>query len=124
MILPSRREAFGSVLLEAMAAGVPTVAYAVGGVADVAGRPEALALVPEGRREELVERTLQMLADGRAGEALVARGRRRVKDFSLDRAVTLSLALYASVLTGSKTGSRVPKRILALQEDGGSPDGA
>lgn len=124
MILPSRREAFGSVLLEAMAAGVPTVAYAVGGVTDVAGRPEALALVPEGRSEELVERTLQMLADGRAREMLVARGRRRVRDFSLDRAVTLNLALYASVLTSSKTGSRSSKRILALQEDGGSPDGA
>lgn len=124
MILPSRREVFGSVLLEAMAADVPAVAYAVGGVADVAGTPEALALVPEGRREEFADRTLQLLADGEARDVLVARGHRRVRDFSLDSAVALNLDLYASVLAGSKNGSRHPIEILALQEDGGPPDGA
>lgn len=124
MILPSRREVFGSVLLEAMAADVPAVAYAVGGVADVAGSPEALALVPDGRREELVDRTLQLLADGEARDVLVARGRRRVADFSLDSAVALHLGLYGSVLANSKNGSRHPIEILTLQEDGGPPDGA
>jgi glycosyltransferase involved in cell wall biosynthesis len=124
MILPSRREMFGSVLLEAMAAEVPAVAYAVGGVADVAGRPEALALVSEGRREELADRVLQLLADGGARDTLVARGRRRVEDFTLESAVALNLTLYQSVLTGSKSLSRRPVEILALQEDGGSPDGA
>lgn len=124
MILPSRREVFGSILLEAMAADVPVVAYAVGGVVDVAGRPEAVALVPEARREELADRTLQLLADGDARDVLVARGRRRAQDFSLDSAVALNLALYASVLAGSKNGSRPQMGILALQEDGGSPDGA
>jgi len=124
MILPSRREVFGSVLLEAMAAGVPAVAYAVGGIVDVAGSPRALALVPEGRREDLVDRTLQLLADGAARDALVARGRRRVEDFSLDSAVTLNLDLYASVLAGSENGSRRPIKVLALQEDGNSPEGA
>ncbi|MFX9552128.1 glycosyltransferase, partial [Acinetobacter baumannii] len=44
LILPSRREVFGSVLLEAMASGLPSVAYAVGGIADVAGDPPAVSL--------------------------------------------------------------------------------
>ncbi|MCA0051271.1 glycosyltransferase family 4 protein [Mesorhizobium sp. B283B1A] len=124
MILPSRREVFGSVLLEAMAAEVPVVAYGVGGVTDVAGRPEALALVSEGRREGLADLTLRLLADSEERNTLIARGRRRVRDFSLDSAVALNLALYASVLAGSVNGSRQPAGVLTLQEDGGSPDGA
>ena len=84
--------------------------------------PPALALVPEGRRVEFVERTLELLADRRRGDVLVERGRRRAEDFSLQSAVALNLDLYASVLTASKTGSRHPIEILALQEDGGSPD--
>jgi glycosyltransferase involved in cell wall biosynthesis len=124
LILPSRREVLGSVLLEAMAAEVPAVAYAVGGVTDVAGRPEALALVPEGRRQEFIDRTLRLLSDDKAREALIAQGRRRAKDFSLASAVVVNLELYDSVLAGSKHGRRQPIAIMALQEDGGSPDSA
>ena len=46
VMLPSRREAFGSILLEAMAAGVAAVAYAVGGIVEVAGDSGAIVLVP------------------------------------------------------------------------------
>ncbi|WP_181175643.1 glycosyltransferase [Mesorhizobium sp. B2-3-4] len=124
MVLPSRREMFGSVLLEAMAADVPVVAYAVGGVSDVAGRPEALALVPEGRREDFIDRTLRLLADGRERGVLTARGRRRVEAFSLASAVALNLALFSSVLANSAKGSRQVVGALTWQEDGGPPDGA
>ncbi len=122
MILPSRREVLGSVLLEAMAAGVPAVAYAVGGVADVAGSPPALALVPAGRRAELIDRTLDLVADKAARQVLVERGLQRVKAFSIGSAVALNLDLYASIVAA--TGSYRPKTGLALQEDGGSPDAA
>ncbi len=124
MILPSRREVLGSVLLEAMAAGVPAVAYAVGGVPDVAGIPPALALVPEGERVELVDRTLQLIADRTARRALIDRGLRRAGDFSVGSAVALNLELYASILADAESGSRRPATSLALQGDGGSPDAA
>jgi glycosyltransferase involved in cell wall biosynthesis len=124
MILPSRREALGSVLLEAMAAGVPAVAYAVGGVADVAGTPPALALVPEGRCAELIERTLELIADKAARQVLIERGLERARDFSVGSAVSINLDLYASMLTGATSGSRHPAKGLALREDGGSPDTA
>jgi glycosyltransferase involved in cell wall biosynthesis len=123
MILPSRREVLGSVLLEAMAAGIPAVAYAVGGVADVAGNPPALALVPEGRCEDLVGRTLELLADDQARRVLVERGYRRARDFSVQASVALSLGLYSSILAGSGNGSRRQFKVLTFQEDGGSPDG-
>jgi glycosyltransferase involved in cell wall biosynthesis len=122
MILPSRREVLGSVLLEAMAAGVPAVAYAVGGVADVAGSPPALALVPEGQCAELVERTLELVADKAARQILIERGLQRVGDFSIGSAVALNLDLYASIFSDAPHGSHRLATRLALQEDGGSPD--
>lgn len=124
MILPSRREVLGSVLLEAMAAGVPAVAYAVGGVADVAGSPPALALVSEGRCAELVERTLELIADKAARQVFVERGLRRVGDFSIGSAVALNLDLYASILTSAANGSHYPAEGMVLRGDGGTPDTA
>ena len=124
MILPSRREVLGSVLLEAMAAGVPAVAYAVGGVSDVAGTPPALALVSEGRCAELVDRTLELIADKAARQIFIERGLQRVRDFSIGSAVALNLDLYASILASVANGSRQPAEMLALQGDGGSPDAA
>jgi len=53
LFLPSRKEMLGSVLLEAMASGVPDVAYAVGGIVDVAGKEGAIRLVPPNGQESL-----------------------------------------------------------------------
>jgi glycosyltransferase involved in cell wall biosynthesis len=124
MVLPSRREVLGSVLLEAMAAGVPAVAYAVGGVGDVAGAPAAFALVEQGRRDDFIGRTLELLDDGPVREAFLQHARRRVQDFSLEPAVSLTVKLYKSVLAEVGSGSRGPTELLAFQKDGGSPGGA
>ncbi|RVD68258.1 glycosyltransferase, partial [Mesorhizobium sp. M4A.F.Ca.ET.029.04.2.1] len=114
----------GSVLLEAMASGLPAVAYAVGGVADVAGNPPALALVRDGQRDDLIARTIELLDENPLRSTLIERGRQRVGDFAVHSAVALNLELYASILSGSGIGSRNRGDVLAFQEDGGSPDGA
>jgi glycosyltransferase involved in cell wall biosynthesis len=107
-----------------MAAGVPAVAYAVGGVGDVAGIPPAFALVEQGQREELMRRTLELLDDGPARQAFTRRAGQRVRDFSVDSAVSLTLRLYNSVLAEVGGGSRSRAEQLAFQKDGGPPDGA
>jgi glycosyltransferase involved in cell wall biosynthesis len=98
LVLPSRREVFGSVLLEAMASGVPAVAYAVGGIVDVAGKPPAVSLAAAGDCDGFLQRIFALLDDPDAREKLVARGGERVKSFGIERSVALTEALYESLL--------------------------
>ncbi len=73
LVLPSRREAFGSVLLEAMASGLPAVAYGVGGIVEVAGRPNAIVLVPPNDRSALRQAILAVLKDPQKRDDLIGR---------------------------------------------------
>ncbi len=101
VVLPSRWEGFGLAALEAMAAGRPVVASAVGGLPEVLG--ETGRLVPPGDAKALAEALAETLSEsglaevrsGRAGESLRERVRR---EFPLDRAVEAHEALYAGVL--------------------------
>lgn len=68
VLLSSRTEGTPMVLLEAMAAGVPVVATAVGGV-PAALTPGAGTLVPPGSTEELAAALVGALADARAPSA-------------------------------------------------------
>jgi glycosyltransferase involved in cell wall biosynthesis len=103
LILPSRREVFGGVLLEAMASGVPAVAYGVGGIVDVAGDPPAVSLADAEDRGDFLRRIFAILDDPDTGERLASRGRERVKNFSVQRAVTLTQALYEDLLRSGVT---------------------
>lgn len=78
-VLPSRYEAFGIVLLEAMARRKPVVASAVGGVPHVVDDARTGRLVPYGDTEALARETLAYLdapdlatRHGEAGRRLVA----------------------------------------------------
>lgn len=94
-VLPSEWEAFGIVLLEAMACGVPCVATRVGGAPDVIVEGETGLLVPYADVPALAEALARLLADdtlrARMGEA----GRARAfGEFSWDAVVERTLALY------------------------------
>jgi glycosyltransferase involved in cell wall biosynthesis len=99
-MLPSRREAFGSILLEAMATGVPAVAYRVGGIADVAGEPNAVALVPPRDTDAFVAMVLDLLARRDLSQALVQRGTERVRAFSTHAARDELIHLYRGLAWG------------------------
>lgn len=91
---PSEWEAFGLVLLEAMAAGVPIVATAVGGVPEVLDEGRAGRLVPYGDADALALAIREVLGSPDRTEALVAAGRRRVENYTWDRVIDAHLALY------------------------------
>lgn len=91
---PSEWEAFGLVLLEAMAAGVPIVATAVGGVPEVLDEGRAGRLVPYGDADALALAIREVLGSPDRTEALVAAVRRRVENYTWDRVIDAHLALY------------------------------
>jgi glycosyltransferase involved in cell wall biosynthesis len=95
-LLPSEWEAYGLVLLEAMAAGIPIAASRAGGVPEVVGSDAGL-LVPYGD-DGAWAAAIQLLAgdDPRRG-SFVEAGRRRVADLTWDRCAERHRALYREV---------------------------
>lgn len=61
--LPGDPEGFGMVAIEAAAHGVPTVAFATGGIVDAVAEGQSGRLVQPGDYLALVQTTLEMLAD-------------------------------------------------------------
>ncbi|MDX6664431.1 MAG: hypothetical protein QOG68_637 [Solirubrobacteraceae bacterium] len=77
LVLPSYAEPFGTVLAEAMAAGTPVVATAVGGLGEVVTDGVDGALVPPGRPDALARGVIAVLADrDRLGAAAAVSARR------------------------------------------------
>jgi len=96
LVLPSRREAFGGVLLEAMASELPAVAYDVGGIGEVAGHPPAVRLVKAGAKAKMVEAVLNLIKSDSARSELISRAKTRVRDFSIEKVADMTLRVYLS----------------------------
>ena len=90
---PSRGEAFGIALLEAMAAGVPSVAAAAGGVPELAVDGENALLVEAGNTGQLAAAIARLDHDPVLRERLVTGGKRTAQRLSWERVS----ARYASV---------------------------
>lgn len=91
---PSRNEGLGSVLLDAMHAGVPVVASEVGGIPDIVRDGETGLLFPPGDDEALADR-LARLQDPALRQTLANRATQRLADYSPDAMANAYLALYA-----------------------------
>ena len=108
-VLPSHWEGFGLVLLEAMAAGTPIVATAVGGVPEVVGARSAegvsALLVPPGRPDALAEGITQLLHDRAAAAQLSARGRARARTYGWQESADAVQRLYAELLAPVGAGA-------------------
>jgi phosphatidyl-myo-inositol dimannoside synthase len=93
--VPSHREGFGVVCLEAMAQGRPVVASAVGGLRDLVVDGETGYLVQSGDRDALREALERLLADRELRRRLGAAGRdRAATHFSWPRVTDLTLQAY------------------------------
>jgi glycosyltransferase involved in cell wall biosynthesis len=92
-------EAFGLVVIEAMAAGLPVVATAAGGVTEVVERDVTGKLVRPGDPDALAEAIAFYLNDHDAALEAGLTGRRRVREwFTLERSVEQLYDVYEQVL--------------------------
>lgn len=91
-------ESFGVVLLEAMAAGTPTVASAIEGYAGVITDGHDGLLVPPKDDEALADAIDLLLRDPRLRDRLAANGRQRAEEFRWERVARRVMDYYLTVL--------------------------
>lgn len=97
--MPSRFEGFPITVLECLHAGVPVVAYDVGGIAEAIHDGETGFVVPPGDEEAFVERTEQLVTDPERREAMSARAETVARShYTAERMVADYERVYASVL--------------------------
>jgi len=101
LVVPSLTEGSPLIVLEAMAAGVPVVASAVGGIPDQIGHGEAGILVPPSDPDALGEALGALLQDPAYARRLGEAGRRRTEnEFSHETLVRRIEAVYRAAIDG------------------------
>lgn len=98
MVLPSWWEGFPTVLLEAMALGVPVVATDVSGSRELVNTGETGILVPPRNVPRLAEAILDQLSKPEEAQRMVRIARQRVERFTVQYAATKCGDLYRSLL--------------------------
>ena len=101
-VLPSYREGFGSVVIEAAACGIPTIAYRIVGVVDAIVENHTGCFVAKGNVEEFAQTMERLGSDPEMLSDLgEAAHRRAVEDYSSSTVSAAWLAFYGSVLKES-----------------------
>jgi glycosyltransferase involved in cell wall biosynthesis len=126
-VLPSRTEAFPNAILEAMAAGLPVVATAVGGVCELIEHEQTGLLVARDDPRSLADQICRVMSDQALASRLShsARAQARAR-YSFDRMVAQFEDLYLSELARRRglepdSGTRTPEHhATARRLDGGA----
>jgi glycosyltransferase involved in cell wall biosynthesis len=97
LVMPSREEAFGSTILDALALGTPVIGTAVGGI------PEALSYgggvtVPAGDSSALATEVQRLAGDGELRETMSRNAADAARHHDLPGMVERTLGVYRSVM--------------------------
>ncbi len=99
LVLPTvTPEAFGRVIIEAQACGVPVVATKVGGVVELVEDGVNGLLVPPEDCRSLQDAIVKIARDRDLAERLSENGRENAKKYSLDKMATETIGLYKEVI--------------------------
>ena len=101
-VLSSCEEGMGSVLVEAMNAGLPIVATTAGGITDVVEDGANGLTVPPRDHAALAAAQLRLIRDPELRARLAAEAHRRREDFSSPRMAALTLKCYESAIEDLK----------------------
>jgi 2-deoxystreptamine N-acetyl-D-glucosaminyltransferase/2-deoxystreptamine glucosyltransferase len=97
LVLPSAYEEMGSVLVEAMAAGLPVVASAVGGIPEVVRDGRSGLLVPPGDAGALAAALDRLVADPALRARLAAGAREAARAYAWPELAARVAGVYAAV---------------------------
>jgi glycosyltransferase involved in cell wall biosynthesis len=97
LVMPSRNEGMGRVIVEAMSVGLPVVATRVGGIPDVVADGDSGNLVAPENPRALAQALIELLQDPHKRAELGECGKKRAERFSLPRMESLLLQLYRDV---------------------------
>ncbi len=98
LCLPSLMEGMGLALLEAMYFGVPVVATRVGGIPELIIDGESGLLVDPGNSDALAIAITWLLDDPALRQRLIAGGRKRAQEFTVEKMVRQTENVYTSLI--------------------------
>lgn len=110
VVVPSRVEAFGIVVLEAWASGTPLVATNRGGPAGIVTDGVDGVLADPEDTQALSGALAHVLNDRAAAQGMAERGRETVRQYTWERVVDDYERTYASVLSGRSASRARPRR--------------
>lgn len=111
MLLPSEKESFGLVALEAMACGVPTVGSQAGGIPELVTHGETGFLAPIGETDEMADYAYRLLSDPQLAARISANCLDRARsEFCNDLIMSEYEQIYYRVL-GRPAPARVSKDV-------------
>ncbi|MFH1854409.1 MAG: GT4 family glycosyltransferase PelF [Candidatus Omnitrophota bacterium] len=104
LVLPSiGQEAFGRVIIEAGASGVPVIATRIGGAVDIIEDGKTGLLVKPGDIMEMVDSIIRLLKDRHLARDMVIEARKKVeKEYSLTRMAEDTVKLYEEAYSKKK----------------------
>ncbi len=93
------QEAFGRVILEAQAAGVPVVATKVGGVVEIIEHGKTGLLVLPKDTDDMAQAVVTILRDKKLAETFVVEARKKLQEkFTLERMASQTIKVYQELL--------------------------
>ena len=97
---PARSEGLGTAVIDAMALGVPPIAFAVGGLPEVIEDGKSGLLVPPGDIAGFVRAAAALVSDDGLRAMLAEGARQRASEFDAKRMIERTAEVYTRVIAG------------------------